>query len=170
MIKIDLTNNMCVPSKIHSKGLKFGLYEDYGNFTCAGYPGIIGHQYNDARQFAEWHVDYIKLDGCYSYPHEMENGYAEFQNLLNKTGRPMIMSCSWPVYQIYAGLRPNFTAVKETCNLWRNFDDIQDSWASVQSIIDYYGNNQDLIAPNSGPGHWNDPDMVNNIYNVSTIN
>lgn len=72
----------------------------------------------------------------------------------------MIMSCSWPVYQIYAGLRPNFTAVKETCNLWRNFDDIQDSWASVQSIIDYYGNNQDLIAPNSGPGHWNDPDMV----------
>lgn len=44
--------------------------------------------------------------------------------------------------------------------MWRNFDDIQDSWASVESIIDYYGNNQDVIVPNAGPGHWNDPDMV----------
>jgi len=44
--------------------------------------------------------------------------------------------------------------------LWRNFDDIQDSWTSVEAIIDYYGNNQDVIVPNAGPGHWNDPDMV----------
>ena len=28
---------------VHSKGLKFGIYEDYGNYTCAGYPGILGH-------------------------------------------------------------------------------------------------------------------------------
>lgn len=48
--------------------------------------------------------------------------------------------------------------------MWRNFDDIQDSWASLESIIDYYGNNQDNIAPNGGPGHWNDPDMVNFIH------
>lgn len=95
----------------------------------------------------------------------------------------MIYSCSWPVYQIYAGmkvsadiwffiylfncfthisfdLQPNYTAIAEHCNLWRNFDDIQDSWASVESIIDYYGNNQDTIVPNAGPGHWNDPDML----------
>lgn len=44
--------------------------------------------------------------------------------------------------------------------MWRNFDDIQDSWASLESIIDYYGNNQDFIIPNGGPGHWNDPDML----------
>lgn len=56
--------------------------------------------------------------------------------------------------------QPNFSSIIEHCNLWRNFDDIQDSWASVESIIDYYGNHQDVIVPNAGPGHWNDPDMV----------
>jgi len=43
--------------------LKFGIYEDYGNFTCAGYPGILGHLEKDANTFAEWDVDYVKLDG-----------------------------------------------------------------------------------------------------------
>lgn len=57
-------------------------------------------------------------------------------------------------------LQPNYTAIKSTCNMWRNFDDIQDSWQSVQTIIDYYGENQDAIVPHAGPGHWNDPDMV----------
>lgn len=57
-------------------------------------------------------------------------------------------------------LQPNYTAIIHTCNLWRNFDDIQDSWDSVQRIIDYYGDNQDEIVRNAGPGHWNDPDMV----------
>ncbi|MCL4151731.1 UNVERIFIED_CONTAM: hypothetical protein GTU68_015847, partial [Idotea baltica] len=55
---------------------------------------------------------------------------------------------------------PNWTSIVQTCNLWRNFDDIQDSWESVQRIIDYYGDNQDSIVPNAGPGHWNDPDML----------
>ncbi|GBP50261.1 Alpha-N-acetylgalactosaminidase [Eumeta japonica] len=59
-----------------------------------------------------------------------------------------------------SSFQPNFTSIIEHCNLWRNFDDIQDSWASVESIIDYYGNHQDVIVPNAGPGHWNDPDMV----------
>lgn len=57
-------------------------------------------------------------------------------------------------------LQPNYSAIIQHCNLWRNYDDIQDSWASLESIIDYYGNNQDAIIPNAGPGHWNDPDMV----------
>ena len=49
--------------QIHNKGLKFGIYEDYGNFTCAGYPGILGHLETDANTFADWEVDYVKLDG-----------------------------------------------------------------------------------------------------------
>ena len=43
--------------------MKFGIYEDYGNFTCAGYPGILGHLETDANTFADWEVDYVKLDG-----------------------------------------------------------------------------------------------------------
>ncbi|XP_039295186.1 alpha-N-acetylgalactosaminidase [Nilaparvata lugens] len=145
---------------VHSKGLKFGIYEDYGNYTCAGYPGSLGYLENDAQLFASWNVDYVKLDGCYSHPKDMDVGYPEFGYHLNRTGKAMVYSCSWPVYQIYAGTQPNFTKIIENCNLWRNFDDIQDSWASLESIIDYYGNNQDNIIPNAGPGHWNDPDML----------
>ncbi|KAL7740517.1 hypothetical protein ACLKA6_012290 [Drosophila palustris] len=145
---------------IHARGLKFGIYEDYGNYTCAGYPGIIGYEESDALQFAAWNVDYVKLDGCYAQPYDMDRGYSEFGRYLNSTGKPMVYSCSWPVYQIYAGIQPNFSAIQSHCNLWRNYDDIQDSWASVENIIDYYGNNQDIIAPNAGPGHWNDPDML----------
>ncbi|CAG0921212.1 unnamed protein product [Notodromas monacha] len=145
---------------IHSKGLKFGIYEDYGNFTCAGYPGILGHLETDAQTFAEWDVDYIKLDGCYSHPKDMDRGYPEFGYFLNITGRPMLYSCSWPYYQLVSGMQVNYTLISEHCNLWRNFDDIQDSWDSVTRTIDYYGDNQDRIVPHAGPGHWNDPDMV----------
>ena len=60
----------------------------------------------------------------------------------------------------YFFLQPNYTYIGEHCNLWRNFDDIDDSWDSVLSIIDYYGDNQDDLIPFAGPGHWNDPDMV----------
>jgi len=145
---------------VHSKGMKFGIYEDYGNFTCAGYPGILGHLKTDADTFADWDVDYVKLDGCYSLPTDMDRGYPDFGYYLNATGRPMLYSCSWPVYQTYSGMTPNYTAIINTCNLWRNFDDIQDSWSSVASVIDHYGDNQDVIIANAGPGHWNDPDML----------
>jgi len=60
--------------QIHSRGLKFGIYEDYGNFTCAGYPGILGSLEVDAFTFAEWNVDFVKLDGCYSLPKDMDQG------------------------------------------------------------------------------------------------
>jgi len=54
--------------------LKFGIYEDYGNKTCEGYPGILGHMKEDAELFAEWGVDYVKLDGCYSDVWQMDEG------------------------------------------------------------------------------------------------
>jgi len=90
---------------VHSKGLLFGIYEDYGNFTCGGYPGILYHLDTDAQTFADWGVDYVKLDGCYAEPDEMDQGYPEFGALLNKTGRPMIYSCSWPDYQREEGIK-----------------------------------------------------------------
>jgi hypothetical protein len=65
-------------------------------------------------------------------------------------------------------LQPNYSSIIEHCNLWRNYDDIQDSWTSVEAIIDYYGNNQDVIVPNAGPGHWNDPDMVRILSYLNT--
>lgn len=60
--------------QIHSKGLKFGIYQDYGTYTCGGYPGIIGYEEIDASTFAEWGVDYVKLDGCNSDISTMDKG------------------------------------------------------------------------------------------------
>jgi len=145
---------------VHSLGLKLGIYEDYGNFTCAGFPGILGHLEEDAQTFADWDVDYVKLDGCHAFPEDMDKGYPEFGYHLNRTGRPMVYSCSWPVYQVFDGKKPDYASIIRHCNLWRNYDDIQDSWKSVTDIVDYYGDQQDDLIPLAGPGHWNDPDML----------
>ena len=57
-------------------------------------------------------------------------------------------------------IKPNYTAIADSCNLWRNYDDINDSWDSVYGILQWFGDNQDRLSPHHGPGHWNDPDMV----------
>lgn len=136
----------------------------------------------DAATFGKWDVDYVKLDGCYADIKDMDKGYPEFGRLLNATGRPMIYSCSWPVYQEYLGLtvrrikidyelmattliiqlqfQPNYEALKTHCNLWRNWGDIQDSYESLRKITEYFAANQSRIQPHAGPGHWNDPDML----------
>lgn len=145
---------------VHGKGLKFGMYGDYGNFTCGGYPGSLWHLELDAKTLAEWHVDYWKMDGCYAEGLNFEEGYKEFGRYLNETGRPMIFSCSWPAYEEPEGIESDYEVLKETCNLWRNWDDIDDSWGSMTGIVKWFTDNQDRIAEHSGPGHWNDPDML----------
>ncbi|XP_022920563.2 alpha-N-acetylgalactosaminidase-like isoform X1 [Onthophagus taurus] len=145
---------------VHNLGLKFGIYGDYGTLTCGGYPGSINYLEVDAETWAEWGVDYVKLDGCYSELEDMEAGYAEFANYLNKTGRPMVYSCSWPAYFEFGGYPVNFEILATTCNLWRNWADIQDSWSSLTTITKWFGDNQDRFSKFSAPGHWNDPDML----------
>lgn len=76
--------------QVHSKGLKFGIYLDYGTKTCAGYPGSIDHLETDANSLAEWEVDFIKMDGCYAEISGMIDGYARFGKFMNQTGRPIM--------------------------------------------------------------------------------
>ena len=66
--------------------------------------------------------------------------------------------------QVDEGMSPNYTAIAHHCNLWRNYGDIQDSWASVLDIINFYGDNKDDFAAVAGPGNWNDPDMVELLF------
>ncbi|KAM6216494.1 alpha-N-acetylgalactosaminidase [Rhynchocyon petersi] len=146
---------------VHSLGLKLGIYEDLGNFTCMGYPGTtLDRVVQDANTFAKWKVDMLKLDGCYSEPQDRAEGYPKMAAALNATGRSIAFSCSWPAYE--GGLPPavNYTLLVDICNLWRNYDDIQDSWDSVLSILDWFMEYQDILQPVAGPGHWNDPDML----------
>lgn len=145
---------------IHSKGLKFGIYQDCGTRTCAGYPGSLCHYVQDARTFAEWGVDMLKLDGCNINPIFMDRLYPAVTSALNATGRKIVFSCSWPAYQVDAGIKPNYPAIARSCNMWRNFDDITDSWVSVLHIVDYYASVQDTLTAVSGPGRWSDPDML----------
>nr|XP_006815607.1 PREDICTED: alpha-N-acetylgalactosaminidase-like [Saccoglossus kowalevskii] len=144
----------------HSKGLKLGIYEDYGLLTCAGYPGSLNYMDIDAQTFADWGIDYLKFDGCNSLPWTMDKGYPEMTRALNKTGRPIFYSCEWPLYQRAVLIKPNYNLIRENCNLWRNFDDINDSWDSVLSVINFYTNEQDKLIAAAGPGGWNDPDML----------
>ncbi|XP_063078544.1 alpha-N-acetylgalactosaminidase-like [Engraulis encrasicolus] len=146
---------------VHDRGLKLGIYGDLGTHTCGGYPGTtLDKVTTDAQTFADWGIDMLKLDGCYSNATEQAQGYPLMSQALNATGRPIGYSCSWPAYQ--GGLPPkvNYTQLGEICNLWRNYGDIQDSWSSVLSIADWFFDNQDILQPAAGPGRWNDPDML----------
>ncbi|RXN08179.1 alpha-N-acetylgalactosaminidase [Labeo rohita] len=146
---------------VHDRGLKLGIYGDMGTHTCGGYPGTtLDKVETDAQTFADWGIDMLKLDGCYSNSSYQEQGYPMMSKALNATGRPIGYSCSWPAYQ--GGLPPkvNYTLLGQICNLWRNYDDIQDSWDSVLSIVDWFFGNQDVLQPAAGPGQWNDPDML----------
>ena len=145
---------------VHGLGLRLGIYGDLGSSTCAGYPGSQGHLALDAHTFADWGVDWVKLDGCYSDFAAMDAGYAEFGAAVLATGRPMVYQCEGPLYQANHGITPNYTAARETCNLWRNHRDVQDSWPSVLDIVDFYGDNSGDFLRLSGPGGWNDPDML----------
>jgi len=145
---------------MHARGLKLGIYEDFGNYTCGGYPGSQYHLETDANTFASWNLDMLKLDGCYTYLADMNAGYPEMEKYLNATGRPIIYSCSWPDYLRAYDWPIPWNLIQKSCNLWRVYDDIQDSWDSVVSIINYWGEAQATLAPLSAPGSWNDPDQL----------
>ncbi|RWS17554.1 hypothetical protein B4U79_13701, partial [Dinothrombium tinctorium] len=151
---------------VHSKGLKLGIYTDMGTKTCAGYPGLLIENSTrnyfalDSETYAEWEIDSLKVDGCNANSDEFDSLYPRLGVALNLTGRSILYSCSWPAYQVEKNQTPDYAKIAQYCNLWRNFDDIEDSWRSVSSVIDFYANNQKLFAKYQGPGAWFDPDMI----------
>ena len=144
---------------IHALGLKIGIYEDYGTHTCGGFPGTRGHIEDDVNLFAKWKIDSLKLDGCYCNTTEFATGYPAVSRALNATGRPILYSCSWPAYLGHKDTVP-YKDIAQYCNLWRNYGDVQDSWQSVDNIINWFGDNHGDLASIAGPGSWNDPDML----------
>ncbi|WP_405673070.1 NPCBM/NEW2 domain-containing protein [Streptomyces sp. NBC_01530] len=141
-----------VADYVHSKGLKLGIYTSAGTKTCdsAGFPGALGHEYSDARQFADWGVDYLKYDNCNNQGVDAKLRYTTMRDALKATGRPIVYSiCEW-------GQNKPWEWAAEVGHSWRTTGDISDSWGSMLSIL-----KQNLpLAPYAGPGHWNDPDML----------
>ena len=139
-----------VADYVHSKGLKFGIYSCAGSRTCAGRPGGLGHEYQDARTYAAYGVDYLKYDWCNSSTQEAKSSYANMRDALYKAGRPIVFSlCEW-------GQNKPWEWASTVGQLWRTTGDISDNWNSMIGIFD----KQKDLARYAGPSGWNDPDML----------
>jgi len=135
---------------IHSKGLKFGIYSCAGTKTCEGRPGGFGHEYQDARTYASWGIDYLKYDWCNTTTQDARSSYSNMRDALHLAGRPIVFSlCEW-------GTAKPWEWAKEVGNLWRSTGDIVDRWDAMIAILD----KEKELAKYAGPGHWNDPDML----------
>ena len=153
---------------IHSKGLKFGIYSSPGEKTCGGYAGSLGHETQDAKMYAEWGVDFLKYDLC-SFNDNLQElrakdpdnlkpindmmiaAYKKMGDALKATGRPIVYSlCQYGVDQPWKW-GPSVGA-----SMWRTTDDIDDSYGRMIAI----GFSQAGLSKYGGPGHWNDPDML----------
>jgi alpha-galactosidase len=150
-----------VADYVHARGLKLGIYEDAGTMTCAGYPGSLGHEQQDAATFASWGVDYLKYDQCNipfdNYPgmtHQQIDTqlYTTMSKALKATGRPIVFSmCNGTDSEAHPWLWG-----APVSNLWRTTTDIQDSFSSMAALV---AQNAQL-AQYAKPGAWNDPDML----------
>ncbi len=146
---------------VHSKGLMLGIYSDVGALTCGGKPGSRGHEYQDAITYAQWGIDYLKYDWCNTDGINAIGAYTTMRDAIYSAGRPMVFSiCEW-------GVNKPWLWAKDVGHLWRITGDIElcfdckvghDPWFNwgVMNIID----KQEVLRNYSGPGHWNDPDML----------
>jgi alpha-galactosidase len=143
---------------VHRKGLRLGIYSSPGPKTCAGYEGSYQHEAQDAKTWAEWGIDYLKYDWCSAArvyaPDQatMQAAYAKMGTALLASGRSIVYSLCQ-----YGMLDVGEWGAKVGGNLWRTTDDIGDRWVSMQNIGFNLQSGREKYA---GPGHWNDPDML----------
>jgi alpha-galactosidase len=146
---------------IHSKGLKFGVYSDAGWETCGGRPGSRGFEYQDALTYARWGVDYLKYDWCNTAGLNAEGAYMTIGAALRNAGRPVVLSiCEWGNDEPWKWGPKVGHLWRTTGDIYNCFDCIKDhgTWQSlgVLQIFDKQGG----LREYAGPGHWNDPDMM----------
>jgi alpha-galactosidase len=146
---------------VHSKGLRFGLYNCAGTKTCAGYPGTRGYEYQDARFYASLGIDYLKFDWCSSDGINAKEAYTTMSKALRTAGRPIVFSlCEW-------GNNKPWLWASEVGQLWRTTGDIANVFDGIKDYGTWHANGvmtivdmQDSLRKYAGPGHWNDPDML----------
>jgi alpha-galactosidase len=141
-----------VADYVHAKGLKFGIYTSAGTHTCSpiGFPGALDHEVQDAALFASFDIDYLKYDNCHNEGRDAVQRYTTMRDALLRTGRPIVYSiCEW-------GNNKPWTWAKGVGHLWRTTGDISDNWESLSKLTKI----NMALASYAGPGHWNDPDML----------
>lgn len=146
---------------VHSRGLKLGIYSCGGSLTCGGLPGSRGHEYQDALTYAQWGVDYLKYDWCHCEDLNAMGTYTTMRNALRATGRPIVFSiCEWGQNKPWLWGASVGQLWRTTTDIYHCFDCIVDhtNWQQwgVARILDA----QKPLRTFAGPGHWNDPDML----------
>ena len=151
---------------VHSKGLKIGIYSSPGPKTCAGYEASYGHEEQDAQLYASWGIDYLKYDLCSFIGDVMVKqapddkaaqmrimiaAYDKMDKALKATGRPIVYSFCQYGWDAVWEWAPSVGG-----NLWRTTGDIDPAWDRMYAIV----SQQDGLESYAGPGHWNDPDML----------
>jgi len=141
---------------VHSKGLRFGIYTSPGDSTCGCNTGSRGHLDTDLSTFAQWGVDFIKLDMC-GDSEKPEDVLAEWRAGINRLSRPMVLSVN---------VSSDFALTRRYADMWRTTSDLMTAFRyrpgqfrkqeCICSVIDQ----QIGLEQYSGPGHWNDPDML----------
>jgi alpha-galactosidase len=141
---------------VHGKGLKLGIYSSPGPKTCAGFEGSFQHEEQDAKTFAAWGIDYLKYDWCSAgrvyQSSSMPAAYARMGQALLDSGRPIVYSLCQ-----YGAQNVGEWGARAGGNLWRTTGDIRDTW---RSMSDLGFEKQVGLEKYAGPGHWNDPDML----------
>jgi alpha-galactosidase len=146
---------------VQSKGLKLGIYSDAGAKTCGGRPASRGHEYQDALTYASWGVDYLKYDWCGCEDLNGPGAYATMRDALHAAGRPVVFSiCEWGQNKPWLWAANVGHLWRTTTDIYPSFDGILDhtNWQQwgVLRILDA----QKPLREAAGPGHWNDPDML----------
>ena len=152
---------MALADYVHSKGLKLGIYSDAGTKTCGGQPGSRGYEYQDALIYAKWGIDYLKYDWCSTENINPIGAYTTISKALYKTGRPIVLSiCEWGDNKPWEWAEDIGYLWRTTGDIYNCFDCEEDhgDWSSwgVLQILDM----QEGLRKYAGPGHWNDPDMM----------
>lgn len=147
---------------VHSKGLKLGIYSDAGTGTCANMPGSLGHEYQDALQYARWGVDYLKYDWCNTTNVNPQGAYQLISDALRASGRPIFLSmCEWGNSKPWKWAREIGHSWRTTPDIWCSFDSLRvfEAGYSQFGVMQCIAFN-DSLRQYAGPGYWNDPDML----------
>lgn len=140
---------------IHGLGLKVGIHDSPGPVTCSGREASYGHERQDAETFARWGIDFVKYDWCSARtvykPDQMKEVYEKFHQDLLRTGRPILYSlCQYGMQDVWKW------GASVGGSMWRTTGDISDNYFHMA----YIGFGQNGLQKYAGPGHWNDPDLL----------
>ena len=148
-----------VADYVHQNGMKFGLYTDAADRTCAGAFGSYGYEEIDAKTYAEWGVDVVKCDYCYA-PDDVETAKKRYKALADAFAaagnNTMLYICEWGVRE------PWKWGAEVGGRCWRISQDVRDCWTGSGSGVGVVQSIEAMknLSAYQGVNRFNDSDML----------